>query len=371
VLTPFPPVSDPERISLLAGSTVTGGYGLLIGNALTGQVEMWLLPQGLEPAGVSPSGRYFAFGRTLYDAWTGAATDLVLEGLIAAASYSPDESMVYVQTATGGRIVELDGSEVARLPDLAAPPAAPGHGLLDVVWSADSRGLAVTRTDGRARRIDVVVDRGRRDIPSSGMAAWSRNGLRLAVTGERPAIYDFETGAIVELERGGTFPAWSGDDRYLAVDIGADGTAGLGLLDTQTGTEVMRLYNRSACFLIYWYEGPALAGVSDTGAIRVPDGEVIPYEPRPRGQFAEVGMDGMMMQWRDAAGTVYAEIRVDAMWAFSFAWVRRDIEVGFPPVVFLGRGGQDACGGQSELAVVAKPPFTADQVPTPTPTPDK
>ena len=52
------------------------------------------------------------------------------------------------------------------------------------------------------------------------------------------------------------------------------------------------------------------------------------------------------------------------------AWVRRDID-SFPPVLGLGLGGKDACLGSPPAVVVAKPPFTPDQVPTPTPTPDK
>ena len=40
-------------------------------------------------------------------------------------------------------------------------------------------------------------------------------------------------------------------------------------------------------------------------------------------------------------------------------------------VLFLGLGGKDSCYGPQIKLVVAHPPFTDDQIPKPTPTPNK
>ncbi len=366
VLTPFPTVSNITQVSVPRGSTITGGYGLLVGNPATGGAEVWLLPESSQPQGVSPKGRYFVFESELIDAWSGTRVAVPLRGRTLKATFAPDDSAVVVQTDAEAALLAQNGSIITRFPDFETERTA------EAMWSADSRAVALSRTSDSGSRVDVVVDRVLRPaLPSNGMAAWSRTGHRLAVTGDRPAIYDYDSGGrVLALERGGTFPAWSGDDAFVAVQISVDDVPGLSAIDTADGKEVMRVYNQAACFLIYWYEGPALPGISDTGAFAVPSGEVIPFQPIPIPASPSIGFEFGSMRWLDAAGQPYAEVRVDAMWAASFAWIRRDIESGFPPVLFLGRGGQDACIG-SASGVVAKPPFTPDQVPTPTPTPDK
>ena len=61
----------------------------------------------------------------------------------------------------------LDGSETARVPQARQPARA------------------------SASQLDVVIDdRVQPPIESNGMASWSNYGLRLAVAGDNPAIYD-------------------------------------------------------------------------------------------------------------------------------------------------------------------------------------
>jgi hypothetical protein len=371
--TPFPSVDSLGHVSLAPGDTITGGYGLLFGNPATGGVEAWLLPENGHPAGVSPQGRYFVFGTELIDAWTGTRTALPLAGEAVEATFAPDDSAVVVQSATEAVLVANDGSLVLEFPGFSA--RAPGEAM----WSRDSRAVALTSGGVPNGRVDVVVDGTLRpEIPSTGPTAWSHEGLRLAVTGERPAVYDYGSGGLLALARGGTFPSWSPDDAYIAVDISAAaGLEALSALDATTGQEVIRIYNRSACLVLSWVPGPALPG-DDAGPVHVPSGDRVPFpdQPAPIG-FPNItmpfGRAGPVppMQWQDASGHVYAEVYVDAIWAYTFDWTRRDIDAGFPPVLFLGRGGQDACIGARPPVVIAKPPFTPAQVPTPTPTPDK
>jgi hypothetical protein len=312
------------------------------------------------------------WGREVFDAWTGKRVKLNDEGdAIVLASFAPDEQHVYVENASGlGRVFTLDGVEIARLPEVAGgrPSAGANASQLNVVWSADSRAVAVTRYAGGASRVDVVIeDRVQRAIPSSGMAGWANQQLKLAVTGENPAIYDFERGLSIPLERGGGYPSWSEDDRHVAVDIGGE-VRGIAVLDAPTGEEVLRVYNASACFDIYWSGDLLLAGWDH--AVDIASASIVspPTTPSREGPWFTV-TDGGVVRWEDQAG-VYAEARVETTWAASFSWTRRDVDQ-WPPVLFLGLGGKDACLGGGPAPVVVTPPFSPDKVPTVTPTPDK
>jgi hypothetical protein len=364
VLTPFPTVTAATHIGVARGSTITGGYGLLFGNPGTGGADVWLLPEGAMPAGVSPGGRYFVFESELIDAWTGERTTLPLAGRTLKATFAPDDSAAVIQTDTESALVASDGALVLRFPGFSAPRTG------EAMWSRGSEAVAFTRESDSGARVDVVVDGVLQpDTGSTGPTAWAHEGLRLTITGEQPAIHDFDGGTPVALARGGDLPAWAPDDSHVAVSMSVNGIPALSALDAETGNEAIRVYNREGCFTIDWFHGPALQG-DDSGAIHVPSGEVIAYNPVAPDPFPAV-LTGPTMRWVDPGGVEYAEVSVDTIWAFSFAWVRRDLNTGFPPVVFLGRGGQDACGGQPGPYVVARPPFTDAQVPTPTPTPDK
>lgn len=367
-LTPFPTVTALAHESLAPGTTITGGYGLLFGNPNTGGVEVWLLPEGAAPAGVSPLGRYFVFGTELVDAVAGTRTALSIEGDVRIASFAPDDSALVVQTDVEAALFGNDGRRIAGFPRIAQEAGA------EAVWSSDSRGVALWRRDSSTSRTDVLIDGNAQTMPSAGMADWAHEGLRLAVTGERAAIYDFDRGRVTALERGGTFPSWSPDDAYLALDISTAEVAGTSVIDTTDGREVMRIYNRGACFDIGWAGTNGLAGSRDA-AVEVPTGNRVPYPttgPTPIAGAPVIGFDQAGAAMWHFPGGATASVRLQAIWAFSFAWLRRDAAGGsFPPVLFLGLGGKDACIGGPLDVVVAKPPFTADQVPTPTPTPDK
>ncbi|MEX0784146.1 MAG: hypothetical protein WD557_16005 [Dehalococcoidia bacterium] len=214
-------MTDITRVSVPRGGTVSGEWGLVTGNKFTGGAEVWLMRGGTQPRGISPSGRYFVWERDLFDAWTGTRTRLhgVEDGSIILASFAPDERHLYVENpGVLGRVFTIGGVEVARLPGLTGgrPSAATNASQLNVVWSPDSRAVAVTRYAGGTNQVDVVVDgRVQPSIESKGMAGWSSTGLRLAVTGSNPATYDFELGTTLPLQRGGGYPSWSGDDQYV------------------------------------------------------------------------------------------------------------------------------------------------------------
>ncbi|MGD9933875.1 MAG: LuxR C-terminal-related transcriptional regulator [Dehalococcoidia bacterium] len=367
VLTPFPEVSTVARESVSRGATITGGYGLVFGNPNTGGVEVWLLPQYLAPAGVSPGGRYFVFESELIDAWTGTRTTLAIEGEVRLASFAPDDSAVVVHSDKEAALFRNDGHRLAGFAAIAGELGA------EAVWSSDSRGVALRRYNATTSRTEVLIDGIEREIASDGMADWAQSGLRLAVTGNNPAIYDFDSGSRVPLERSGTFPSWSPDDGFLAVDISTDGQAATSVIDPSNGREILRLYNLGACLNIGWVTTNALPGGPES-MVEIPSGELVPYAasttPAARLPRIAISQSGLV-EWQFPGGTT-AAVRVEATWAYTFAWVRRDAAGGrFPPVLFLGRGGQDACGGSPLDAVVARPPFSPAQVPTPTPTPDK
>jgi hypothetical protein len=367
------PVTDITRVSVPRGGMVSGEWALVTGNKLTGGAEVWLMPGGTQPTGISPSGRYFVWEGDLFDAWTGDRIPLN-EGertSVVLASFAPDETHVYVETAGNlGRVFRLDGTEVARLPDGGSgrPSAAANASQLNVVWSPDSRAVAVTRLVGGESRVDVVIDEKLQpEMESRGMAGWSNAGLRLAVTGANAAIYDFDSGASQPLERGGGYPSWSGDDRYVAVSLDEGDVPGLSVFDAATGREVLRVYEASACFDIFWAGDLLLPGweraVDVAGAkfVERPDTGQEPPLPRFR-------VENDIFRWEDSSG-VYAEARVSGTWAASFSWTRRDVD-NWPPVLMLGLGGKDACLGQREPILVT-PPFTPDRIPVATPTPDK
>lgn len=373
-VTPSPTeVGDITRLSVPRGGTVTGKWGLVIGNRLTGGAEVWLMPGGTQPAGISPSGRYFVWGDSIFDGWTGARTKINDQpDAIVLASFAPDDSALYVQNAGGsGRVLRLDGSVMATLPDAGSGAQESGASQLNVVWSADSRGLAVTRyaSPGNSR-VDVVVD-GRFALSVAGgqMAGWSQTGLRLAVAGNNAAIYDLADGAKVPLERSGGFPSWSPDDGYVAVDISSEGVMGLSVIDALDGREVLRAYNLAACFDIDW-AGEHLLPFNGQQAVDVESGDLVPVpagtEP-PRVPY--LTFEKELVSWNGSSG-VYAQVPVEGIWAASFAWTRRDVDQ-WPPVLFLGLGGKDACIGVPPAVQIVKPPFTPDRVPTATPTPQK
>lgn len=363
-------VTELTRVSVSKGGTVQPGYGLLLGNGLTGGAEVWLLPKDLHVSGVSPSGRYFVAGDELIDGWTGTRTR-INDGpeQIAVASFSHADGMVYLQTATlGGRIIRLDGTEVVRLPAFEDPVEGPGS-QLNAVWTADGRGFAVARVGSKTARTDVVVDGALREpIVPGGLASWSNTGLRLAVAvrGGTTTLVDYEAGSTVVSERGGSFPAWSDDDRYIALDLTAGEDRALSVLDTVDGSELLRVYNSQACFDLYWRGTALRAGTHDAG-IAVPSGEVVAGPPLPEVlPSLRFGQDSGNFEWFDKDG-VYAEVSVNFGWAFSFAWTRRDVDQ-WPPAVYLGSGGKGACYPPSEPPVVVFPPFTDDKIPTAVPT---
>ena len=367
VLTPFPEVSTVARESVSRGATITGGYGLVFGNPNTGGVEVWLLPQYLTPAGVSPGGRYFVFESELIDAWTGTRTKLAIDGGVRLASFAPDDSAVVVHTDKEAALFRNDGQRLAGF------AAIDGELGAEAVWSSDSRGVALRRYNATTSRTEVLIDGIEREIASDGMADWAHSGLRLAVTGNNPAIYDFDSGSRVPLGRSGTFPSWSPDDAFVAMDISTEGQKATSVIDPSNGREILRLYNVGACLDIGWVTTNALPGGPES-MVEIPSGKLVPYPasttPAARLPRIAISQSGLM-EWQFPGGAT-AATRIEATWAYTFAWVRRDAAGGsFPPVLFLGRGGQDACGGAPLDAVVARPPFSPAQVPTPTPTPDK
>jgi hypothetical protein len=372
--TPFPEVTEITNVQLPPGNEVGPGWGLVLGNGLTGGTSVWLMPGGTQASGISPSGRYFAWGDGFFDGCTGERTvvNTASNGMVLA-SYSPDESLVYVQNAGGGgRVLRLDGTEVVRLPELETANEQAGNA--NVVWSPDGRGLAVTRYGGGSSRTDVVVE-GRLQpvIESNGMAGWSHEGLRLAVTRDNPAIYDFESGGVVALGASGSYPSWSDDDAYVAIDASAAGQGMLSVLDAGNGDEILRIYNQSACFDIHWGPGGTLPGTQEE-SVEVPSGNLIstPISGPPMRRFPAIQGTAEGVEWVDTAGNAFATARLspETIWAASFGWTRRDIDE-WPPGLGLGLGGKDACLGWPSAVVVAKPPFSPEQVPTATPTPDK
>lgn len=375
--TPEPPGPTPftelTRVSIPAGGTAGPelAWGLVLGNALTGGAEVWLMPGGTMPQGISPSGRYFVWEGILIDGWTGTRTKIHDKdyGLLLG-SFAPDDSRVFVlDAANDGRVLKLDGTEVARLPK-AAPPVHANASQLNVVWSPDSRGVAVTRWEGDHNRVDVVLDdKVQPEIPSDGMAGWSNGGHRLAVAGNNPAVYDFDNGTSFPLAIGGGFPSWSDGDEFVAVDISTAQYQGISAMDMlgYLGTELVRVYNLSTCFDIYWRGRLLQAGSRE---VLIPAGSVRPVASKPAPRRFPYLDWGDPMTWRHPDGTAYATARFSADFATAFSWIRRDIDEGLP-AVFLGLGGKDLCLVPELDLVVAHPPFTPDQVPKPTPTPDK
>lgn len=373
--TPEPPgptpITELTRISVPAGGTVGPGWGLVLGNALTGGAEVWLMPGGTMPQGISPSGRYFVWEGILIDGWTGKRVVVQEEDRsVLLASFAPDDSRVLLLDAGNrARVINLDGAEVARLPQ-ADPLARASASQLDVVWSADSRAVAITRWGGDRNRVDVVLDdRVQTEIPSDGMAGWSNKGHKLAVTGNNPAVYDFENGTSFPLAIGGQFPSWSDGDEFVAVDIRTREYRGVSVMDMlgNLGTELVRIYNLPTCFDIHWRGRFLQAGAQE---VLIPAGWVMPVasEPAPR-RFPDMEW-GDTAVWRKPDGSAYATAKITGTYASSFGWIRRDIDQGLP-AVFLGLGGKDLCLFSDPNLIVAHPPFTAGQLPQPTPTPDK
>ena len=372
--TPFPSsVTEITQISVPKDGVVTDGWGLVVGNRLTGGAEVWLMPGGTTASGISPSGRYFVWGDSIFDGWTGTRTKINDRAdAIVLASFAPDDSAVYVQNAgNDGRVFRLDGTRIAELPAVGVP-ANSNASQSAVVWSTDSRGVAITRRAGTRERVDAVIDGVvQAPIPSTGLASWSTEGHKLAVTGDTPAIYDFDDHRTLALARSGQLPAWSGDDRYLAVDISEANHLALSVLDATKGSELYRIYNASGCFDLYWNHADLLLGYSGLAA-RAPSGELVePTQtvPTDPSDLPELRFDEDRVTWSDASGP-YATVSIRAGWAASFSWIRRDVS-GFPPVIGLGIGGKDACIGQGPPPVVVFPPFTPEKVPTAIPTPDK
>ncbi|MGE3073779.1 MAG: hypothetical protein AB7N24_06770 [Dehalococcoidia bacterium] len=364
-------VSDITRVSIPKGGSVTDGWGLVLGNKLTGGVEVWLMPGGTTASGISPSGRYFVWDDSIFDGWTGTRTKINdRDDAIVLASFAPDDSAIYVQNAgNDGRVLRLDGGLVAELPAVVAP-AKSNASRSAVVWSTDSLGVAITRSAGTRERVDAVIDGVvYAAIPSTGLASWSTEGHMLAVTGENPAIYDFDNHATLPLVRSGQLPAWSGDDHYLAVDISEAHQPALSVVDATEGNELYRIYNASGCFDLSWHGDDLPVGYSGL-AVRAPSGEIVQVLETVASnpfQFPKLSYDESRVSWSDATGT-YATVTIHALYAASFSWLRRDID-DFPPVIGLGLGGKDMCIGQSPPPVVVFPPFTPDKIPTTVPTP--
>jgi hypothetical protein len=373
--TPEPPgptpITEITQISVPAGGTIEPGWGLVLGNALTGGAEVWLMPGGTMPQGISPSGRYFVAGDSLFDGWTGTRTKIHDKdyGLLLA-SFAPDDSRVFVlDAANDGRVLKLDGNEVARLPR-ADPLARATASQLDVVWSTDSRAVAITRLEGDHNRVDVVFDdKVQPEIPSGGMAGWSNKGHRLAVTGHNPAVYDFDNGTSFPLAIGGNYPSWSGGDEFVAVDIGTPEYKGVSAMDMlgHLGQELVRVYNLPVCFDIYWRGRFLQAGSQE---VLIPSGDIAPAVAQPAPRRFPYMEWGDAATWRRPDGSAYATARITGTYALSFSWIRRDIDEGVP-AVFLGLGGKDLCLTSETNLGAVHPPFTADQIPKPTPTPDK
>jgi hypothetical protein len=265
-------------------------------------------------------------------------------------SFSPDDQLMYVQWASlEGRVLRLDGSEVVQLPD-AGPPANSHASLEGIVWTNDSRSVAVTRLGNGALRTDVVVDGVVLEpVVPGGMARWSEDGRHLAVAGKTTTILDVQSGTHRDLPFGGAYPAWSPDGQYLAVDVSKDDDYALEVRSVATGAEVMRILGAPACLNLNWQDDGLRAGNS---IVSVPSGEVrdpaqTPSVPPivPRLEFSNG------IEWVGTNG-VYARAVIDGLWAHSTTWIRRDIE-GWPPAVFLGLGGKDIClMGPSTIQVV-------------------
>ena len=163
-------------------------------------------------------------------------------------------------SAHRGRVLTIDGAEVTRLPDTGFTGgfAATQSG---VAWTLDGRGVAVVRRDGAGLRTDVVIDGVvQAPITPGGAAGWSNEGLRLAIAEPESVIIDYETGRTVRAARGGTFPAWSESDRFVAMAIGDNQVPGMTVLDSVTGAELLRVYNPMACFDLYWSGETLLLG---------------------------------------------------------------------------------------------------------------
>lgn len=370
--TPSPtPITELTHISVPPGGTVEPGWGLVLGNALTGGAEVWLMPGGTMPQGISPSGRYFVAGDSLFDGWTGKNVR-IQEGdrYVLLASFAPDDSRVLLlDAANQSRILKLDGTEVARLPQ-AHPLARASASQSDVVWSLDSRAVAITRREGDHNRVDVVFDdRVQPELASNGMAGWSNKGHKLAVTGNNPAVYDFDNGTSFPLAIGGGFPSWSDGDEFVAVDISTPEFRGVSVMDMlgHLGTELVRVYNLPTCLDIYWRGRFLQAGAQE---VLIPAGDIVPRTEKPRALKFPSMAGGLNATWYTPDGTVYATASITDLHAISYGWVRRDVDQT-PPAVFLGLGGKDLCLFPQPNLVVVHPPFTADQIPKPTPTPDK
>lgn len=365
------PITELTRLSVPPGGTVAPGWGLVLGNALTGGAEVWLMPGGTMPQGISPSGRYFVWGDRLFDGWTGKRTKIHDKdyGLLLA-SFAPDDSRVFVlDAANDGRVLNLDGAEVARLPE-AGSMANANASQLNVVWSSDSRGVAVMRWEGDHNRVDVVLDdKVQPEIPSDGMAGWSNKGHKLAVTGNNPAVYDFDTGTSFPLAIGGNYPSWSDGDEFVAVDISTPEYWGVSAMDMlgHLGAELVRIYNLPTCLDIYWSGRFLQAGAQE---VLIPSGNIVARSPKPTALKFPAMSGGLNATWYRPDGTVYATASIADLHAISYGWSRRDVDQT-PPVVFLGLGGKDLCLFPEPSLIVAHPPFTADQLPKPTPTPDK
>lgn len=363
-------VTTITRLSIPAGGVVPDGWGLIIGNHLTGGAEVWLMPRDTDASGISPSGRYFVWENELFDGWTGTRT-LVNSGsdAVVVASFSLDDRFVYIEDAAfHGRVLTIDGSEVARLPDTGYMGRFAAS-QRDVVWTTDGHAVAVTRPTATGVRTDAVVNGVVQPPIDGGPASWSNSGFRLLVSGIKPAIVDYASGEEVRLSREGDLPAWSDTDLYVAMAISEGQIPGMTVLDPVTGLELLRVYNPIACFDIYWTGDTLWLGQSEK-SLRMPEGILIPatgsqWNPR----YPRLGASGGFQTWSNETG-VYATVQVTSNAAASFSWIRRDVD-GFPPVLFLGRGGKDICSGTGAEPVVVRPPFSAGQVPAATPTPNK